>query len=129
MEHSLPLLLTQLTSRVQTQRSKAASQIRDLVDTTSRDSTTVHVSKILNIINRKIFVTLSEGEQWEKNGAVEAIDKLIDFEGEDNTTKITRFANYLRMVLPGSEPATMMMAAKALGKVLIYALVIGRLYR
>lgn len=43
-------------------------------------------------------------------------DKLIDFDGEDNTTKVTRFANYLRIVLPGSDPQIAILASKALGR-------------
>ena len=43
------------------------------------------------------------------------LDQLIDIDGEDNTTKITRFANYLRIVLPGSDPQVSELAAKALG--------------
>jgi FKBP12-rapamycin complex-associated protein len=42
-------------------------------------------------------------------------DKLIDFDGEENTSKITRFANYLRIVLPGSDPSISISASKALG--------------
>ena len=44
------------------------------------------------------------------------VDKLIDFDGEENTTKITRFANYLRFVLPGNDLQTMVLASKALGR-------------
>jgi len=43
-------------------------------------------------------------------------DELIDIDGEDNTTKITRFANYLRMVLPGVDPQVSVLAARALGR-------------
>ena len=41
-------------------------------------------------------------------------DQLIDIDGEDNT-KISRFANYLRIVLPGTDPQVSELAAKALG--------------
>jgi FKBP12-rapamycin complex-associated protein len=41
---------------------------------------------------------------------------LVDFDGEENATKITRFANYLRIVLPGSDPQVMALSAKALGR-------------
>ncbi len=42
-------------------------------------------------------------------------DKLIDFDGEENSTKVTRFANYLRSALPGSNDQVTVLAAKALG--------------
>lgn len=44
------------------------------------------------------------------------VDKLIDFEGEEGNTKITRFANYLRIVLPGNDVQAMSLASKALGR-------------
>ena len=44
------------------------------------------------------------------------LDKLIDLDGEESATKITRFANYLRIILPGSDPQIMQLASKALGK-------------
>lgn len=43
------------------------------------------------------------------------IDKLIDFDFEENATKINRFANYLRVVLPGIDPQITLLATKALG--------------
>jgi FKBP12-rapamycin complex-associated protein len=46
-------------------------------------------------------------------------DKLIEFESEEGNTKITRFANYLRIVLPGNDVHAMTLAAKALGKLAV----------
>jgi hypothetical protein len=43
-----------------------------------------------------------------------AIEALIDLNAEENT-KLTRFANYLRLVLPTNDVPTMIAAAKALG--------------
>ena len=44
------------------------------------------------------------------------VDKLIDIEvGEDMGSKVTRFANYLRIVFPGNDPNITAMAAKCLG--------------
>jgi serine/threonine-protein kinase mTOR len=36
--------------------------------------------------------------------------------GGEDTTKVTRFANYLRIVLPGQDTQITLLAAKALGK-------------
>jgi hypothetical protein len=41
-------------------------------------------------------------------------DELMDIDGEDSGTKVTR-ANYLRIVLGGSDQGVMMLACKALG--------------
>lgn len=43
-----------------------------------------------------------------------AIEALIDLNAEE-TTKLTRFANYLRLVLPTNDVPTMIAASKALG--------------
>ena len=45
-----------------------------------------------------------------------AIEALIDLNAEENT-KLTRFANYLRLVLPANDVPTMIAASKALGLV------------
>ena len=44
-----------------------------------------------------------------------AMDALVDVECEESPTFITRFANYLRLILPCNNVATMIMAAKVLG--------------
>jgi hypothetical protein len=45
---------------------------------------------------------------------VDYADELMDIDGEDSGTKVTR-ANYLRIVLGGSDQGVMMLACKALG--------------
>lgn len=42
---------------------------------------------------------------------------MVDIEDEDSTTKITRFANYLRNVLPANDLQVMVLASKALGRI------------
>jgi hypothetical protein len=48
--------------------------------------------------------------------ATDGVDRLVDFDGEDNTTKVTRFANYLCNMFPSSDAHVMQLAAKALGR-------------
>jgi hypothetical protein len=45
-----------------------------------------------------------------------AIDEVIDSDYEENASKITRLATYLRMGLGSSELIVMHMASKALGR-------------
>jgi hypothetical protein len=40
--------------------------------------------------------------------------------GEENTTKVARFANYLRILLPGVEPQITVLAAQTLGILIAY---------
>jgi FKBP12-rapamycin complex-associated protein len=69
----------------------------------------------MNDINRRIFELIHSQDSTEKMGGILAIDRLVDVEGEESATKMTRFANYLRNVLPGSDAQVMALAAKALG--------------
>ncbi|ORY53000.1 ARM repeat-containing protein [Rhizoclosmatium globosum] len=78
-------------------------------------------------VNKRIFELIhSQNSSYKMAGIViiatfrkltasSRTDSLIDFQGEDNTAKVTRFANYLRIVLPGSNPQVSDLAAKALG--------------
>ena len=44
------------------------------------------------------------------------LDALVDFDGEESSTKVTRFANYLRIVLPCQDAVVMVAAARAIGR-------------
>ncbi|KAI9327967.1 armadillo-type protein [Obelidium mucronatum] len=67
-------------------------------------------------VNKRIFELIHSQDVYHKMAGILIIDSLIDFQGEENTIKITRFANYLRIVLPGSDPQISILAAKALGR-------------
>jgi serine/threonine-protein kinase mTOR len=82
------------------------------VATASRDLSTEQFTRLNNDINRRIFELCSSSD--DKLGGVMAIEALIDLNAEENT-KLTRFANYLRLVLPTNDVPTMIAAAKALG--------------
>ncbi|KAI5794446.1 armadillo-type protein [Peziza echinospora] len=53
------------------------------------------------------------------NGGIMALEKLIDFEYDDNNQKTTRFANYLRSVIRGNDTNAMVRAAKVLGRLAV----------
>jgi len=53
-----------------------------------------------------------------------AIEALIDLNAEEST-KLTRFANYLRLVLPTNDVPTMIAASKALGMLELVAFADG----
>lgn len=73
---------------------------------------TEQFTRLNNDINKRIFELCSSAD--DKLGGVMAIEALIDLNAEENT-KLTRFANYLRLVLPTNDVPTMIAAAKALG--------------
>ena len=72
-------------------------------------------TKFINDVNRRIFELVNGSEANDKIGGIMAINELIDIDGEDNTSKVTRFANYLRIVLPGTDQQIAVLASKALG--------------
>ncbi|KAJ3290058.1 phosphatidylinositol kinase- protein kinase tor1 [Borealophlyctis nickersoniae] len=109
-------LLGDLRSRNEEVRLKAAIDLRDHVIAVSREVSGDTLTKFVNDLNRRIFELIHSNDNNDKIGGILAIDKLIDFDGEENTTKITRFANYLRIVLPGNDPQITVLAAKALGR-------------
>ena len=76
-------------------------------------------TKFINDVNRRIFDLIHSTEQADKISGILAIDRLIDFDGEENSTKVTRFANYLRVVLPGNadDSMTTLLASKTLAMV------------
>jgi serine/threonine-protein kinase mTOR len=100
-------------SRDEDIRQRAKDSLRDLVATASRDLSTEQFTRLNNDINRRIFELCSSSD--DKLGGVMAIEALIDLNAEEST-KLTRFANYLRLVLPTNDVQTMIAAAKALGK-------------
>lgn len=73
-------------------------------------------SKYSSEINRRIFDMIHGNDTNDRIGGIIALDKLIDFEGDDNTQKTTRYAHYLRSVIRGNDTSAMGLAAKALGR-------------
>ncbi|TPX38402.1 hypothetical protein SeMB42_g06762 [Synchytrium endobioticum] len=116
MPEALNRLLLDIRSKNEDVRTKTAADLRDYVVAVSREVSGETFSKFMNDVNRRIFELIQSNDLHDKIGGILAIDSLIDFEGEDNTTKITRFANYLRLVLPGTDPQIAVLAAKALGR-------------
>ncbi|KAI8593944.1 armadillo-type protein [Geranomyces variabilis] len=111
----LQRILADLRSRQDEVRVRAANDLREHFTAVSREVSGEAFTKFVNDVNRRIFELIHSNDNNDKIGGILAIDKLVDFEGEENTTKTTRFANYLRIVLPGSDPQITILAAKALG--------------
>ncbi|ORY05502.1 FAT-domain-containing protein [Neocallimastix californiae] len=109
-------ILNDLKSRSEETKYKAANDLKEHVISVSREISGENFTKFINDVNRRIFALIQSNDNDEKIGGILAIDSLIDFDGEENTTKITRFANYLRFVLPGNDLQTMVLASKALGR-------------
>ncbi|KAK9480797.1 armadillo-type protein [Lipomyces japonicus] len=101
-------------------RNRAADDLRDHLLTVVRELPIDQFSRFNNDVNRRIFELIHSTDTYDKLGGIAAIDKLIDFDGtEENATKISRFANYLRIIIPSNDVEAMRLAAKALGRLAI----------
>ncbi|KAJ3394189.1 phosphatidylinositol kinase- protein kinase tor1 [Entophlyctis sp. JEL0112] len=105
------------TCRSEEERRAIAEEIKDLVTSYAREVSGEPFSKFMQQdVNKRIFDLIHSSDIAHKMAGIVIIDSLIDFQDEDNTIKTTRFANYLRIVLPGADPQISRLAAKALGK-------------
>ncbi|KAI8892697.1 hypothetical protein BC833DRAFT_625582, partial [Globomyces pollinis-pini] len=115
--HSAELnrIISDLKTKNDDQRLNAAIELKNFVALTAREVTVENFTKFSNDVNKKIFELIHSPDINDKIAGIVVIDKLIDLDsGEENTTKVTRFANYLRSLLPGVEPQITVLVAKAL---------------
>ncbi|KAJ3130914.1 phosphatidylinositol kinase- protein kinase tor1 [Physocladia obscura] len=105
------------SARTDADRRAKASDIRDHVIVYAREVSGEPFSKFMQTeVNKRIFELINSQDIFHKMAGVLVIDSLIDFPSEENSVQTTRFANYLRIVLPGSDPQISILASKALGR-------------
>ncbi|EXX76507.1 Tor2p [Rhizophagus irregularis DAOM 197198w] len=97
-------IINRLKNKDKAVQQKAALELRLLVE---------GQPNLLNEANKRIF-ELMQGDTPDKIGGILAIDSLINNNIE--TTTLSRFTNYLKMVLPSGDQQIMILASKALGK-------------
>ncbi|CAJ0932770.1 unnamed protein product [Ranitomeya imitator] len=104
-----------LRSKNEETRTKAAKDLQHYVTTELREVTPEEATQFYDELNHFIFEFVSSSDASERKGGILAIVSLMGVEG-GNATRISRFANYLRNLLPSSDPAVMEMASKAMGR-------------
>ncbi|XP_056399106.1 serine/threonine-protein kinase mTOR isoform X3 [Hyla sarda] len=114
-----------LRSKNEDTRTKAAKELQHYVTTELREVSQEEATQFYDELNHFIFEFVSSSDVSERKGGILAIVfqhifpllpvSLIGVEG-GNATRISRFANYLRNLLPSSDPAVMEMASKAMGR-------------
>ncbi|CAI2178216.1 17365_t:CDS:10 [Funneliformis geosporum] len=97
-------IINRLKNKDKVVQQKAALELRLLVE---------GQPNLLNEANKRIF-EMMQGDTPDKIGGIIAIDSLINNNIE--TTTLSRFTNYLKMVLPSGDQQIMILASKALGK-------------
>lgn len=113
---SLSRLFEGFKSKQDETRQAAALKLRRYVATQASDLSQEMFSKFMSELIRSIQDLVNSTVTAEKIGGIMAIDEVIDIDYEENASKITRLATYLRVGLASSEPVVMQMASKALGR-------------
>ncbi|KAJ6656782.1 hypothetical protein lerEdw1_003113 [Lerista edwardsae] len=104
-----------LKSRNEEARTKAAKDLQHYVTMELREMSQEESTRFYDQLNHHIFELVSSSDANERKGGILAIASLIGVEG-GNATRIGRFANYLRNLLPSNDPVVMEMASKAIGR-------------
>jgi len=107
--------LNGLKSRSDESRLQAAKDLQHYVSTELREASAEQYTSFMDELNHHIFEMVSSSDANEKKGGIMAIVALIGIDG-GNTTKMSRFANYLRNLLPSNDQVVMQMASKAMGR-------------
>jgi FKBP12-rapamycin complex-associated protein len=115
LSHGAERALSDLRSKREHVKRKAMQDLRSAVEMEARQMSRENFSAFITELNRRIFDLVKSDEPHEKLGGIFAMDALVDVECEESPTFITRFANYLRLILPCNNVATMIMASKVLG--------------
>ncbi|KAL3862460.1 hypothetical protein ACJMK2_008424 [Sinanodonta woodiana] len=104
-----------LKSRSEEGRIKTANELHHFVSTELREMPVEEHTSFMDQFNHHIFEMVSSSDLNEKKGGILAIVSLIGVDVGNTSTRISRFANYLRNLLPSSDVGVMEMAAKAVG--------------
>ena len=94
--------LSKARSKSQKERLDAAIKLKKYIEKEARDMKPVVFSQLMNNLIKKVFDLVNSVDADIRLSGVIIIDQLIDVEHLKNEIKITRFANYLRMVLSQS---------------------------
>ncbi|GBP30110.1 hypothetical protein EVAR_94953_1 [Eumeta japonica] len=95
---------------------KTARELYHYAKTELREVPQEELTQFLDDFNHHIFEMVSSSDVNEKKGGVLAIVCLIGGDCDTTKTRITRFANYLRNLLPSSDVGVMELAAKTVGR-------------
>ncbi|KAL8819240.1 MAG: hypothetical protein Q9223_002295 [Gallowayella weberi] len=110
----------ELKSKYEDVRVKAAGDIYTTVVVAARDLPPDKFQELYHDLNRRLGqLLLNSSDPNEKIGGILAIERLIDFDGDDAAQKTTRFAGYLRAGLRANDNNVLIYAARALGRLAV----------
>nr|WBK62802.1 target of rapamycin [Sogatella furcifera] len=105
-----------LKSKSQETRTKAARDLYLYVKTELREVSAEELTAFMDEFNHHIFEMVSGSDVNEKKGGIVAIVCLIVADVGNINNRISRFANYLRNLLPSNDQGVMELAANTVGK-------------
>ncbi|RZF43401.1 hypothetical protein LSTR_LSTR001662 [Laodelphax striatellus] len=105
-----------LKSKSQETRTKAARELYLYVKTELREVSAEELTAFMDEFNHHIFEMVSGSDVNEKKGGIVAIVCLIVADVGNINNRISRFANYLRNLLPSNDQGVMELAANTVGK-------------
>ena len=81
-----------------------------------REATQEDVVSFVDDMNHQIFDMVSSSDVNEKKGGILAIVSLLGVDVGNTNARMSRFANYVRNLLPSQDVVVMKLAARAVGK-------------
>ncbi|KAL3228149.1 hypothetical protein MRX96_004063 [Rhipicephalus microplus] len=105
-----------LKSRSEDVRFKTANELHHYVTTELREMGSEDVSAFMEEFHHHIFEMVSSSDVNEKKGGILAIVNLLEVDSGNTGSRISRFANYLRNLLPSNDTTVTELAAYAIGR-------------
>ncbi|KAI9736363.1 MAG: phosphatidylinositol kinase- protein kinase tor1 [Cirrosporium novae-zelandiae] len=116
-QSELQRIFGDLRSRNEEIRLKATYELREHIHLVSKDYTPDkfqdYYNKAVQFISQLIVTSTDPNE---KIAGIQALDRLIDFDGVDAAQKTTRFVSYLRHALRFNDNTVIVYAARAIGR-------------
>ncbi|TPX74745.1 adenosylmethionine---8-amino-7-oxononanoate transaminase [Chytriomyces confervae] len=94
------------------------------IGTRIRDGAAMGTVALVNALHKRIFDLMNSADPWDRLTGLAVIEALIDGDSsaENDSMRINRFANYIRIALPGQmEPDVCVAAARVMGKLIKWA--------
>ncbi len=115
-EAAMQACLFHLNDKSRTAQEAAAEGLAVEVQRLSALLSPDSFGNLIHDLNRRLFELVSSPDIYDRLGAVIAISKLAEQSRDEITSSLSRYANYLRTLLPTKDPMLMVAAAAALAK-------------
>lgn len=98
-------------------RNKVLKELHNFATTTLLEKNTDDISSFLDVFSKHAFQLVSSQDNYDKKSGILAIITLVGVEVPTKQQQCSRYANYIRNLLPTTDIELMELTAKAIGKV------------